>query len=235
MKRIFVGSTLQRLKQDAQVQEDRAKVAKKANNHILSVPSLRSLLPDRATVEKVVGTYFATFETTYRILHVPTFLSSYQTYWDAPSPPNSDFDAIVLAIMACTLCVSTHEATQYDVAGSTFRSQAIIWLKACEAWLKQQSNKHRTLATLQVRCLRLLALSTTCYKTKEYYQEAQNHMTLMKSYGMHRDPSILGARCSIFEGEMRRRLWATSMELELQASIDKGTDISTDTYFLHVH
>lgn len=204
------------------MQEDRARMSKNPKQ-ILHVPSLRTLLPDRATVDKVVGTYFATFEKTYRILHVPTFLSLYQTYWDAPVPPNSDFDAIILAIMACTLCISTHETTRYGSEGSTFRSQAIVWLQACEAWLRCQSNKHRSLATLQVRCLRLLALSTTCYKTKEYYQEVQQHMTLMRSYGMHRDPSILGARCSIFEGEMRRRLWATTMELELQASIDKGT------------
>ena len=224
MKRIFIGSNFQRLRQDSKIKEDQCRRKKLANQSRRVTTTLRSLLPDRDTVEKVVSTYFATFETTYRILHVPTFLSSYQTYWDTPLPPNSDFDAILLAIMACTLCISTHATTQYGIEGSTFRSQAIVWLKGCEAWLKRQSNKHRTLAVLQVRCLRLLALSTTCHKTKEYYQEVQQHMALMRAYGMHRDPSILGARCSIFEGEMRRRLWATSMELELQASIDKGTD-----------
>ncbi|KAF2680180.1 hypothetical protein K458DRAFT_445398 [Lentithecium fluviatile CBS 122367] len=222
MKRVFIGSTLQRLRQDSKLQEDRARMTKNPNR-ILSVPSLRSLLPDKETVEKVIRTYFATFETTYRILHIPSFFSAYQTYWAASTPPNSDMDAIVLAIMACTLCTSTHESTRYDTDGSTFRSKAITWIKACEAWLRRQSNKHRTLATLQVRCLRLLAISTTCHKTKEYYQEVQQHMALMRSFGMHRDPGILGARCSVFEGEMRRRLWATSMELELQASIDKGT------------
>ena len=75
---------------------------------------------------------------------------------------------------------------------------------------------------MQVRLLRLLALSTTCFKTKEYYQEVQAQLAFMVSSGMHRDAGILGSRCSIFEAEMRRRLWATAMELELQASIDKG-------------
>lgn len=222
MKRVYVNSTLARLREDHQKLEDRTR-GSKLSNRVLSVPDLRSLLPDRATVDKVVKTYFDTFETTYRILHIPSFWAAYQSYWDAPSETNSDMDATVLAILACTLCISTHESTRYDTNGSTFRSKAILWIKACEAWLRTQSNKHRTLATLQVRCLRLLALSTTCFKTKVFYQEVQAHVGIMRASGLHRDPSILGTRCSVFEGEIRRRLWATSMELEIQASIDKGT------------
>ncbi|KAJ4302987.1 hypothetical protein N0V90_001878 [Kalmusia sp. IMI 367209] len=221
MKQVFVGSTLQRLREDTKAQEDRAR-AKQAINRILNVSNLRSLLPDRNTVDKVVKTYFDTFETTYRILHAPTFWTAYSTFWDPPYELNSDMDALVLAILSCTLCTSTHETPKYNNNGSTFRSKAIVWLRACEAWLRRQSNKRRTLASWQVRLLRLLALSTTCLKTKEYYQEVQAHMAFMVSSGMHRDPSILGSRCSVFDAEMRRRLWATAMELETQASIDKG-------------
>jgi hypothetical protein len=59
-------------------------------------------------------------------------------------------------------------------------------------------------------------------KVKEYYHEVQAHVALLRSAGLHRDPGIFGTRCSIFEAEMRRRLWATTMEIELQVSIDKG-------------
>ena len=221
MKQVFVGSTLQRLREDTKAQEDQAR-AKQAKYRVLNVSNLRSLLPDRNTVDKVIRTYFDTFETTYRILHAPTFWTAYSTYWDPPYELNSDMDAIVLAILSCTLCTSTHETPKYNNNGSTFRSKAIAWLRACEAWLRRQSNKRRTLTSWQVRLLRLLALSTTCLKTKEYYQEVQSHMAFMVSSGMHRDPSILGLRCSVFNAEMRRRLWATAIELETQASIDKG-------------
>lgn len=147
------------------------------------VPSLRSLLPDRETVDKVIETYFATFETTYRVLHAPTFWTAYAEYWDGAHEVNSETDAIVLAILACTMCTSTHETPRYNADGSTFRSQAVVWIKACEAWLERQSNKHRSLASVQVRLLRLLALSTTCLKTKEYYQEVQGVMAFMISSG----------------------------------------------------
>ncbi|KAF2446224.1 hypothetical protein P171DRAFT_453691 [Karstenula rhodostoma CBS 690.94] len=222
MKQVFIGSTLQKLRQDSKLQEDRAR-ARQAANRMLTVPNLRSLLPGREMVDSVVKTYFATFETTYRILHAPTFWTAYAGYWDGAHELNSDMDATVLAILACTLCTSTHETPRYNADGSTFRSQAVVWIKACEAWLRGQSNKHRRLASVQVMLLRLLALSITCLKTKEYYQEVQGVMAFMVSSGMHRDSGILGSRCSVFEAEMSRRLWATTMELEMQASLDKGT------------
>lgn len=221
MKEVYKDSNLDRLADDIKALEDRAR-ANKVSSRVLSVQYLRSLLPDRITTDLLVKKYLETFETTYRIVHIPTFWAEYQTFWDSPSGANSEMEAIVLAILACVLCTSTHDNTRYDQNGSTFRSKAIIWIKACEAWLRRQSNKHRTLASLQVRCLRLLALMTTCLKTKEFYQETQAHLALMRSSGMHRDPSILGCRCSVFDSEMRRRLWATSIEMELQTSIDKG-------------
>lgn len=221
MKEMYRDSTLDRLSDEIKALEDRAR-SNKVSSRVLSVPYLRSLLPGRITIDLLVRKYIETFETTYRILHIPTFWADYAAFWDSPSGSNVEMEAILLAILACVLCTSTHDNTRYDPNGSTFRSKAIIWIKACEAWLRRQSNKHRTLATIQVRTLRLLALMTTCLKTKEFYQETQAHLALMRSIGMHRDPSILGCRCSVFEGEMRRRLWATSIELELQASIDKG-------------
>ncbi|KAF2823880.1 hypothetical protein CC86DRAFT_395896 [Ophiobolus disseminans] len=222
MKAIYSDSIARRLSQDIKASEDRARL-EKSNHRTLCVPSLRSLLPDRNTVDHVVNKYFDTFETTYRIVHVPSFRAAYETYWDPENFEDSEMDALILAILACTICLSTHTTPRYNHIGSTFHSKAYIWAKACEAWLRRQSNKHRSLASIQVRCLRLLALATASIKAKEYYQEVQAHVSIMRSAGLHIDPSIFGSRCSPFEGEMRRRLWATTMELELQASIDKGT------------
>lgn len=222
MKCIYQNSTAQRLAQDMKVLEGRSQSINSSYS-ILSIPHLRSLLPDRGTVDILIRQYLDTFETTYRILHLPSFEAAYRLYWDSEKSTGTDMDALVLAVLACTICTSTHDSPRYNHSGSNFHSKAVSWIKACEAWLRRHSNKHRTLASLQVRCLRLLALSASSHKVKEYYQETQAHMAFMRSSGLHRDPSIIGTRCSVFEGEMRRRLWATSMELELQASIDKGT------------
>ncbi|KAH7116979.1 hypothetical protein B0J11DRAFT_106105 [Dendryphion nanum] len=225
MRSIYPSSGLQRVREEMRAWEDRVQPI--TPNSVLSVNRLRDLLPDRTTTELLINQYMDTFETTYRILHIPSFWDDYKSFWEAPLGADSDMEALVMAILACVLCTSTHETTRHNPNGSTFRSRAITWIRACEAWLKRQSNKHRTLAALQVRCLRLLALKTTCLKTKEIYQETQEHMGFVKNMGLHRDPNILGSRCSIFNGEMRRRLWATSLELELQASIDRGLPSAT--------
>jgi len=221
MKSAYTDCTARRLSQEIKASEDRVKF-ERGNRHVLTVRGLKSLLPDRFTVDNLSDLYFATFETTFRIIHVPSFRSAYDSYWDAQNSGDTDMDAIILAIMACTICLSSHTSPRYNHRGSNFHSKAYTWIKACEAWLKRQSNKHRSLASIQVRCLRLLACSTANIKPKEYYQEVQAHTAFMRSAGMHIDPDVFGSRCTPFEGEIRRRLWATTMELELQASIDKG-------------
>jgi hypothetical protein len=52
-------------------------------------------------------------------------------------------------------------------------------------------------------------------------------MRLALASGMHRDPSLLSTgKISAFEREMKKRLWVTIMELELQASIESGIQSS---------
>jgi hypothetical protein len=223
MKLAYEDSVARRLSQDMKASEDRARLLR-PHHRVLHVPTLRSLLPDRRTADILLQKYFETFETTLRIVHKPTFEAAYKAYWDVDSAADFGMDAMILAILACTSCTSTHTSPRYNHSGSTFHSKAVVWIRALEAWLKRQSNKRRSLVTLQVRSLRLLALATTSLKVKEYYQEVHAHVAIMRSAGMHRDPSIFGTRCTLFEGEMRRRLWATTMELELQASIDRGMD-----------
>ncbi|KAF2031397.1 hypothetical protein EK21DRAFT_63366 [Setomelanomma holmii] len=222
MKDVYRDSTARRLSKDVKASEERAR-SLQTSHRIMRVRKLRDLLPDRVTVDTILRRYFDTFETTFRIIHVPSFDKAYESYWTSPAPGDSDIDALILAMLACTICTSSHDSPRYNNAGSSFSSKAILWIRACEAWLRQQSNKHRSLASFQVRCLRLLALSTSSLKVKQYYQEVLTHVALLRSVGLHRDPSIFGTRCSVFEGEMRRRLWATSVEIELQAAIDKGT------------
>lgn len=73
-------------------------------------------------------------------------------------------------------------------------------------------------------CLRVLGVGAICLKTKAAYSGMESMFMYFKSAGIYRDPSLLGDRCSPFDGEMRRRLWATAMELELQSSIDRGAE-----------
>ncbi|KAG9195951.1 hypothetical protein G6011_01072 [Alternaria panax] len=94
MKGVYHNSTAQRLAQDMMSVGKRTSADISPYN-IVSVSSLRDLLPDRPTTDRLVQKYFSTFETTYRILHIPTFQEAYERYWDVAKPGFADMDAIV--------------------------------------------------------------------------------------------------------------------------------------------
>ena len=129
---------------------------------------------------------------------------------------------MLLLLMATVRCLVPDQSLAFSTDGSCARAEAIVWIQACDAWLKRQSQKHRTLAMYQVMCLRLLAASINHLKVKEAYVDTEALLNYFRAAGMHRDVKLLTGRCSAFEQEMRTRLWSTVAELELQASLDRG-------------
>ena len=185
-------------------------------------PSLFDLLPGRDTADRLVRLYFSTFETTYRILHAPTFWKEYQSFWEDPQKGRLEFAAILLLTIASVHCISTKEPWTFLAENSPARESALLWIKVCEIWLQYQSEKHLVLASFQIRCLLLLAKQTNVLKTKRAWTSAGTLLRFAMSAGLHRDPSLLNGKISVFDQEMRRRLWASMVELELQASFDRG-------------
>ena len=196
--------------------------AEKSDALPLNDLNLLDLLPGRETVDRLVRLYFDTFETAYRILHVPTFWRDYQALWDDPQAARPAFIVTILLVMAAVNCISSRDQSTYIGDSATSRETAVLWIETCDWWLQRQSQKHVYLAIWQIRCLLLLAKMSNTVKKKRIWTSAGNLMRQAMSAGFHRDPSLLGAKASVFDQEMRRRLWATMVELELQASIDRG-------------
>ena len=225
MKEAHPGSTLERLQSERKAVEARRKFGK---TQVPKKPSVNlvGLVPERAVTDSFVQLYLSTFEQTYRILHLPTFWVDYEAFWKSPQDCKSGFVAVLLLILASVRCMSQKEEWSFDLNGSSARTEAISWIVACDSWLQQQSQKHRTISMYQVMCLRVLAASANSLKVKQAKLFAEALLEYFKAAGMHRDPSLLEGRCSAFDQEMRRRLWATVMELELQGSLDRGTPSS---------
>ena len=189
--------------------------------------TLRSMLPERDTVDSLVQLYFDTFETTYRILHMPTFRKNYHNFWEDPLKTSPGFVATLLLVIATVRCLNPPTPYTYIGPGSSARETAVGWIEASEFWLHQQSQKHLTMTHFQIQCLLLLAKLVTSFKEKRIWTSAGTLMRFGMAAGLHRDPSLLGGKTSVFDQEMRRRLWATMVELELQASFDKGMPSAT--------
>ena len=185
-------------------------------------------LPERKDVHIQVALYFQTWETTYRILHEPSFWREYSSFWEQRPGDHSQvsFAVILLLIVAITKCLNPKD----DVfMGDTTadRQEASNLIEICENWIHRQTRKRLTLLFFQLQCLALLAKRVNCVKLKQDWVSSGDLVRLALASGMHRDPSLLGnGKISEFEKEMKKRLWVTVMELELQSSVESGLQSS---------
>ena len=189
--------------------------------------TLVELLPSREVLEPLVQLYLGTFETTFRILHVPSFWGEYLRLWESPNEAREGFVVTLLLVAATVFCVPNRERMGFIGGSSVARETAMTWISACDSWLQLQSEKHLTLTYFQVRCLLFLAQRTNLVKAKRHWTYVGTLMRFAVSAGFHRDPSLLGEKISPFDQEMRRRIWATIVELELQASVERGLPSSS--------
>lgn len=191
-------------------------------------------LPERNIVDVQAALYFRIWETTYRILHEPSFWKEYHGFWEerAHGGGQVSFAVILNLIVATTECVTPKD----DVfLGDTTadRHTASNTIDICDAWISRQPRKRLTLPFFQVQCLALLAKRVNCIKLKQDWVASGDLFRLALASGMHRDPSLLASgKISAFEKEMKKRLWVVIMELELQSSLESGLQSSlTGLYF----
>lgn len=189
---------------------------------LLTHEELLQLLPDEHIVSQHVRRYFETVETTYRILHYQSFHEQYRLMWQNPKQVDSAIVIIVLMIMASVGVIFSQDDPKYIGDSSISREKATMWIRISEIWVSRQSRKHISLSIWQIRCMIVYAKQMNVVKKKRIWTEAGTLVREAMSAGFHRDPSLLGDRASLFDQEMRRRLWATITELELQISIDRG-------------
>lgn len=219
---IHSQSALPRVQRELKSLQVRWKGINADDSWFLTHEELLQLLPDRETADRYVNLYFDTVETTYRILHYQSFQKQYELLWQDPKQVNSAIVVILLLVMASVDVLFSHEQPKYIGDSSVSREKAIFWIEVSERWLARQSYKHAHLAIWQIRCLIIFAKQINVVKKKRIWTEAGTLLREAMSAGFHRDPSVLGEKVSFFDQEMRRRLWATIIEMELQISIDRG-------------
>lgn len=180
----------------------------------LSTNGIGKTMPAESTAYELVNAYFRTFETVYRILHIPTFWQDYKKFWQAPANVSEAFVIQLQLCMAMGTCFQDHTAS--------LRQMACQWVYEAQLWLVLPPEKSRmTLASLQIRCLLHLAREACGVGGDLTWISAGSLMRTAMFMGFHRDPDNL-QKMSVMRVELRRRLWASILEIGLQSSIDSG-------------
>lgn len=192
------------------------------------VPSgYRDFVPEKGISDRLVNAYFRTFESVYRILHIPTFDEEYEEYWKNPPAASMAFVIKLLLVMAIGTCFY-----EDPILPTSLRPKAQHWIAAAQAWVSAPSEKHRlNIVGLQIHCLLLIARQVNAVGGDLTWISAGSVYHLAMCLGLHRDP-IHFPKMGPYHAEMRRRLWATVLELSLQSSQDLGMSplINTQDY-----
>ncbi|KAK2882575.1 hypothetical protein FQN49_000223 [Arthroderma sp. PD_2] len=174
-------------------------------------------VPSRITAEQLVHAYLRTFESVFRVLHVPSFLQELNNHWANPSSSSDEFIIKLLLVMAIGLSLSPdrHEiATSYKTPSQ--------WIWTAQSWLNSPFEKCRVnISGIQIYCLLLLARQTNGVRGDLVWISAGSMLRMAMHIGLHVGPSRL-VEVSFFDKEIRRRLWATVLEILLQSSMDSG-------------
>jgi hypothetical protein len=153
-------------------------------------------IPPRYITERLVAAYFRTFESVFRIMHEPTFLSQCSNYFADPSTAGDEFLVTLMLVMAIGIGFSP------DIAGWS----ALSWIESAQAWLGPPTKKcHATIAGVQISCLLLLARQSNNVDSDGVGVSTGSLLQLAMQTGLHIDPLLLPG-LSFFDQEIRRRL-----------------------------
>ncbi|KAJ4366063.1 hypothetical protein N0V95_000290 [Ascochyta clinopodiicola] len=171
-------------------------------------------LPPKRICDVLIDGYLRTIETLYRIVHIPTFQKEYEAIWETSSQSNSGFMVQLKLILAIG-------ATLYD---STFsmRIEATRWVYEAQTWLMSPAFKSKLgICFLQNNILVLLARELVDVGGELIWISAGAVVRSAVYMGLHKDPAQL-QNMSVFDAEMRRRIWNTILEISLQSSLVSG-------------
>ncbi|KAJ5337214.1 uncharacterized protein N7506_005236 [Penicillium brevicompactum] len=187
---------------------------------------LNEMVPPRKVVDLLLRLYLDTFETTYRILHTPTFLKQYEEYWNNPQNVDLGFVAQLLAVMAAGSCfyVPPQGLDDRDI----FQKPAIRWIMAVQSYISCTFvSPDIDFHMLQTQCLLLVARLGIASDGDVAWASAGSLIRSAMTMGLHRDPTRF-PKSKPFHSETRRRLWATIVELDLMIALDRGVPPTVD-------
>ncbi|KAB8260197.1 putative C6 transcription factor [Aspergillus pseudonomiae] len=188
--------------------------------------SLTQMLPSRRVVDDLVVLYLTYFEATHRILHVPSFLKELDEFWaqrDNPDFVSPHFVVQLLLVLACAWNLADFDTLQLknDNESDLTCYTAIEWVLHAERWIENSHIKRPDIMAFRLYILLLVAKNAHGMKRSKAWLDTGTLIKQAMLAGYHRDPSRY-TKISPFNKEMRRRIWTTIVELDLEVSLERG-------------
>ncbi|KAL4885994.1 hypothetical protein BJY04DRAFT_230200 [Aspergillus karnatakaensis] len=190
-------------------------------------PDVQHILPDRVILEQLVELYFDTFEFCYGILDHPSLMAGYERFRARPEHTDSVVTVQLLLVTAIAGPLHSDANVRRDLA-----IKSRLCVDIAQTWLSAPLEKNRfTLGAVQVHCLLLLARQVNQIGADLVWTSAGTLLRMAMQVGLHQDPDLLG-NMDVRQKGLRRRLWYTILEINVQSALDSGMPpmISTGDY-----
>ncbi|EMR65557.1 putative zn2cys6 transcription factor protein [Eutypa lata UCREL1] len=176
---------------------------------------MADILPRKAVCDQLVHVYIRGTETIFRMIHIPSFMQQYNMYWDGHAQPD-----VFLAQLLSILCVGYRfigpgKGLAYDREGIHIPTACAL----VRTWLDGLRGKQLAeFSTLQCEILQLCAQRMINPQNQESWTHLGLIVRMAMTMGLHRDPSEFAQKMSPFWAELRRRIWYTILEFDIQMS-----------------
>ncbi|KAL4785994.1 hypothetical protein BJX76DRAFT_366459 [Aspergillus varians] len=174
--------------------------------------ALREFIPTKLITDTLVQTYIDRFEIIHRVLHIPSFIAEYNRHWASPLNTPASFLVQLLLVTATAASLHPEICIDNNMDATSVYGHAFAWIEAAEAWLNASGdNPPQSWGTLR----------TNYIQESSFWISTGALVRWAMAAGYHREATPT-ARISPYYREMRRRLWMTIVELDLQASVERG-------------
>lgn len=192
-------------------------------------------VPPRPVVDRLMALHFDSYIITPYLIHSKKFLQEYETFWKDPSATSIAwiglmFSMLYIAVQLQTFTIDFTDGraeslkAEYLTMKDAFREKAVQCLILAR-YTTGGPYILETLITVLTGEFILLKDSAT-----DGWLLISMILHLAMRMGYHRDPDHFPG-ISPFEGEMRRRIWTTILQLDLVISLEMGLPRSaTDTH-----
>jgi len=164
-----------------------------------------SVLPEKLQADILLERFFECVDPVYPMIHRQTFYADYEHFWSLPQEEKNLADGALVAMIFSMLAMGTQFVT--STSPKERQQTAEFYVSAAHQSLRMSSYLNKA----SVRSIQAMVLIT-------YFLINDNHASdgwafagilIRQAYamGLHRDPNIVCPSASIFDKQMRRKLW----------------------------
>ncbi|KAL7922892.1 hypothetical protein ACQKWADRAFT_312783 [Trichoderma austrokoningii] len=194
----------------------------------LGIEGILTSLPPRQTCDALVFHYFNSKFMSSGILHPTKFQREYEKFWESPAEAPPLWIGLLFSVLGLTTAfrlLSAPTAVNITIPGlQALRRSAVECLRLGK------------FATANSYALEILFINMQCgflvhHKlTSDHWFEMGTLIRLAFRMGYHHDPSNLPG-ISVFDGEMRRRVWHNLVQVDALMSFQMGLPSMIPTEF----